>query len=515
MTRFNQTVFNISNQMKVLKKIHLFLFLLLLSWNVSGQNTQEVVFLQLNDVYEIAPLSNGTVGGMARVATLYKQLKAQNPHTFMVLAGDFLNPSVIGTLKYEGKNIKGKQMVEVMNVMGIDYVTFGNHEFDLEMSELQERLNESTFQWVIANAKYKTANAPISPFFREKNGQKEFFPNHTTIHAGKVKIGLIGLMLAVDKPFVQMENQFDRALEEYNLLKDQTDFTVALTHQSIEEDRELAQKIPQLALIIGGHEHDNMDVKVGNVRICKADANAKTAYIHRFVFDLDTKNLTITSELKKIDNAIPDDPATAKVVDKWLVIADQSIRAIGLNPTQELMEAKEPLDGLESSVRTKHTNLTTLIAKAMLRACPQSLASVYNGGSIRVDDKLEGKITEYDVLRILPFGGQIVEVEMKGSLLKKVLETGRNNQGKGGFLHYDNIKAKKKKWKIGKKKIKEQEYYRIAITDFLMTGQEANLDFLTGQNPEIRQIIRPNINDKNDLRNDIRRAVVEFMRKQK
>lgn len=499
----------------MLKKTYLFLLLILLSWNVSGQNIQEVVFLQLNDVYEIAPLSNGTIGGMARVATIYKQLKAQNPHTFMLLAGDFLNPSVIGTLKHEGKSIKGKQMVEVMNTMGIDYVTFGNHEFDLEMSELQERLNESTFNWVIANAKYKTANAPLSPFFREKNGQKEFFPNHAIIHAGKVKIGLIGLMLAVEKPFLQMENQFDRAWQEYNLLKDQTDFTVALTHQSIEEDRELAQKIPQLALIIGGHEHDNMDVKVGNIRICKADANAKTVYVHRFVFDLDTKKLTVTSELKKIDNSIPDDPVTAKVVDKWLAIADQSIREIGLDPHQEIMEAKEPLDGLESSVRAKHTNLTSLIAKAMRHACPQSLASVYNGGSIRVDDRLEGKITEYDVLRILPFGGQILEVEMKGTLLKKVLETGRKNKGKGGFLHYDNIKARGKKWKIGKKKVKEEKYYRIAITDFLMTGQEANLDFLTGQNPEIRQVIRPNTNDKSDLRNDIRRAVVEFMRKQK
>ncbi len=498
--------------MKISKKIHLLLFLFLFSWKVSGQNIQEVVFLQLNDVYEIAPLSNGTVGGMARVATLYKQLKAQNPHTYMVLAGDFLNPSVIGTLKHEGKSIKGKQMIEVMNTMGIDYVTFGNHEFDLEINELQDCLNESTFQWVIANAKYKTADAPLTPFFREKNGQKEFFPNHAIIHAGKVKIGLIGLMLAVDKPFLHIENQFDRAVEEYNLLKNQTDFTVAITHQSIEEDRQLAQKIPQLALIMGGHEHDNMDVRVGNVRICKADANAKTVYIHRFAFDLDSKKLTITSELKKIDNTIPDDSETAKVVDKWLVIADQSIREIGINPSQELIEAKEPLDGLESSVRTKHTNLTSLITKAMRHASPKSLASICNGGSIRIDDKLEGKITEYDILRILPFGGQILEAEMKGSLLKKVLETGRNNKGKGGFLHYDNIKAKGKKWKIGKRKIREEVYYRIAITDFLLTGKEANLDFLIEQNPEIKQIYRPNTND---LRNDIRRAVVEYLRNQK
>jgi 5'-nucleotidase len=320
-------------------------------------------------------------------------------------------------------------------------------------------------------------------------------------------------MLFVDKPFLQIENQFQRAKEEYQRLKDSTDFVVALTHQSIEEDRELARQLPQLALIIGGHEHDNMNVSVGTTRICKADANAKTVYIHRFIYDSSTKKLTVTSELKRIDESIPDEPMTAQVVEKWLKIADKSIREIGLNPTQQLMEAKEPLDGLESSVRNKNTNLTELISRAILQAAPNTLASIYNGGSIRIDDKIHGKVTEYDVLRILPFGGQIWEVEMKGALLKKILEAGKNNKGKGGFLHYENIKKKGKKWKIGGKKIKDNQYYTVAITDFLLTGKETNLEFLTEQNPEISKITKPNTNDKSDLRSDIRRAVVESMKK--
>ena len=68
-------------------------------------------FVQLNDVYEIAPLGGGAYGGMARVAYLADSLKRENPNTFLVLAGDFLNPSLLATLKYQGERIKGRQMV--------------------------------------------------------------------------------------------------------------------------------------------------------------------------------------------------------------------------------------------------------------------------------------------------------------------------------------------------------------------------------------------------------------------
>ena len=74
----------------------------------------EVVFVQVNDVYEIAPLAGGREGGMARVATLKKQYQQKNPNTFLVMAGDFLSPSVYNSLQYEGKRIRGRQMVEAL-----------------------------------------------------------------------------------------------------------------------------------------------------------------------------------------------------------------------------------------------------------------------------------------------------------------------------------------------------------------------------------------------------------------
>ena len=101
--------------------------------------------LQLNDIYEIAPLRGSDEGGLARVATIRKQLLRENSNTITVLAGDFVSPSLIGTLSYrdpltqQNQKIAGKQMVDVLSRMGLDYVTFGNHEFDIKFGLGQRR----------------------------------------------------------------------------------------------------------------------------------------------------------------------------------------------------------------------------------------------------------------------------------------------------------------------------------------------------------------------------------------
>src|SRR5690606_1823562 len=125
---------------------------------ISAKSDGIVTFkiVQINDVYEIDPLKDGEYGGMARVAHIRDSIKKENPNTFLMLAGDFLNPSLLSTIKLDGERIQGKQMVEVMNAMDFDLVTFGNHEFDLSEKHLQERLNESNFEWTSANTRHVT-----------------------------------------------------------------------------------------------------------------------------------------------------------------------------------------------------------------------------------------------------------------------------------------------------------------------------------------------------------------------
>ncbi|MFQ4142996.1 hypothetical protein [Chlorogloeopsis sp. ULAP02] len=96
--------------------------------------------LQLNDIYEITPVEGGTRGGLARVATLRKQLYQANSRTYTFLAGDAFSPSALGTAKINGIPLAGQQMVAVMNALGFDYATFGNHEFDLPENLFYERL---------------------------------------------------------------------------------------------------------------------------------------------------------------------------------------------------------------------------------------------------------------------------------------------------------------------------------------------------------------------------------------
>lgn len=109
---------------------------------IKGNGLVTLKFVQVNDVYEIAPLNGGEYGGMARVAHIRDSIKKQFPNTYLFMAGDFLNPSLLGTVKVDGERLNGKQMIDVINAMDFDLVTFGNHELDLSEEDLQKRLDE-------------------------------------------------------------------------------------------------------------------------------------------------------------------------------------------------------------------------------------------------------------------------------------------------------------------------------------------------------------------------------------
>ena len=134
-----------------------------------------VNFLQINDVYEIEPIEAGKTGGMARVATLKKELLKLNSNTYLLMAGDFLSPSVYNSLKYGDKRIRGRQMVEAMDAAGMDFAVFGNHEFDITEAELQSRINESKFTWISSNSFHKTSTG-IEPFVKTNALGTQPFP---------------------------------------------------------------------------------------------------------------------------------------------------------------------------------------------------------------------------------------------------------------------------------------------------------------------------------------------------
>lgn len=495
----------------LLYRLKVLQLLLLLAMLVGCQTSRTVTFLHINDVYEIAPLDNGHSAGLARVAHVNEMLKKENPKgTYFVLAGDFLSPSVIGTLRYQGERIQGKQMVDVLNHAGLDLVTFGNHEFDYDDDTpkvLDKRIEESKFRWVIANMQRRDGNKA-----RRFSKDGVDFPTSVILNNGKVRVGLLGVCIPVDKEYVQVTDPLETARREYDDLKKRSDAVVALTHLAAAEDRRLAEQVPGLALIMGGHDHENMKLQVGKVTIAKADANAKTVYIHRLHFDRKNRFINLESELKTIDETIPEEPKTAAVVAKWQQIANESFRELGFEPTELVYTTPDPWDGLEATVRREHGILTTLIAQSMFQAFPGSDLAVFNGGSVRVDDVLEGPISQYDIVRILPFGGGMSQVNMTGEFLKKVLEAGRLSRGKGGFLHHANARYDdaSRTWYIAEQPLDLARTYKAVLPDFLLTGKEFGMSFLIPANPGIIQpIVTP---PQDDPRSDIRKVFIGYLK---
>jgi 5'-nucleotidase / UDP-sugar diphosphatase len=490
----------------------------------------EVVFLQMNDVYEITPNLGDNTGGLARVATIRKELLAKNPNTVTVLAGDFISPSVTGALRYEGKRIRGKQMIETLNALGLDWVVFGNHEFDYDdRADLQARLDESNFTWLAANARLKTPSWTMQ-FSKTKNGVEEICPDNKVVtlkdaDGTTIKLGVFGVLInSGRKPWVEYSDWMEAARKNYDLLRPQADVVVALTHLEVEEDKKIAAALPGLPLLMGGHEHDNQIYKIGACTVAKADANARTVYVHTVRYDKNKKSCTVKSELRRVTADIADDPATAAVVAKWEKIKNEALASSGFDPAKKVTDLKQPLDCREVVVRHRQAKVGEYIANAMLAASKNKPdCAIVNSGSIRVDDVLSGAFTELDAVRMLPFGGGFVETEMRGSLLKKTLEAGHNNKGNGGYLQLGKARREEAsgRWFIGAEALDESKIYRVAVSDFLLTGNEQNLAFLKAalkpdgksvDNPDIPMLYKPDAKDKNDLRNDIRLALIAHLR---
>ena len=93
-----------------------------------------------------------------------------------------------------------------------------------------------------------------------------------------------------------------------------------------------------------------------------------------------------------------------------------------------------------------------LITKAMSFAYDDKVdCALVNGGSIRIDDELEGDINAVDIFRVLPYGGAVLKVKLKGSLLKRVLNYGLKAAGTGAYLQRYNVSRVDDQWKINQK----------------------------------------------------------------
>ncbi|MES2891311.1 MAG: bifunctional metallophosphatase/5'-nucleotidase [Bacteroidota bacterium] len=477
----------------------------------SQEKKDTLCILQLNDVYEIGALDQGRVGGMARVATLVKQHEARY-QTLVVVAGDFVSPSVIGTTKVDGQRVSGKHIVELMNQAGVDLVTFGNHEFDISEKDLQHRINESRFQWLSSDVQHVGSTGVATPFYKTAPDSTAVPPYFLlTSTNNQFTVGIVTATIASNRqPWVRYQDRLPMMKSAWKQIRRKSDLVIGLTHLNVADDLILLRKMKRLPLIMGGHDHENMFATNSRGAVAKADANAKTMYRHLIFRSGRKGKVQVVSTLLAVDTTVLPDPGTAEKIKDWESKAYASFRAIGLEPSAVVYNTPEPLDGKEASVRQKQTNLGVLVASAMLAASPSADAAVFNSGSIRVDDMIQGVVTQLDIIRTLPFGGKICEVEMSGTLFQKMLLTAERLKGTGAYLQRSsNISVVEGKPLLNNLPIDTGRTYTIISAEFLFSGVEKGLEFLKEGTEGIKSIKR--FDAPGDIHTDVRLAVVTYL----
>jgi 2',3'-cyclic-nucleotide 2'-phosphodiesterase (5'-nucleotidase family) len=437
----------------------------------SPRRFSQLTFLQINDVYSAVPI-NG-LGGMARVATLKKQLSQNGHPVIMALAGDFLSPSVASSV------FKGEQMVATLNAAGLDYAVLGNHEFDFGIDVLKQRMAESKFTWILSNvfdANGKTIGASVPYVIRDIGG---------------MKVGIIGLCITTSTIAPAWKSQFRlvdpmaAAAQYLPILKRQgVNVVVAITHLYFTEDRELARKFPEIDLIIGGHEHYPLTATENHTLISKAGSDAKFAAR----LDLIRKpgaGSTVERffELIPVTKEIADDPDTLAVAESYEARLSKELEnVVGASTT--------PLDAGERRL-VAETGLGNLIADALREDMSADIGLSNAGGARGSRVYPAGPLTKRTLLTIHPFGNIVCKIEVHGRVLLDALNHGvallpigggRFPQLSGVTMKVDAkaaVGSRVSDVRVNGAPLDAAKTYTVALPDYLMNGGDGYAMFPT------------------------------------
>lgn len=442
---------------------------------VAPSDTVRITLIHLNDVYQFTPLGSGHVGGLARVATLRKQILAGSPNTLTLFAGDTLAPSVESTSQLGGKPLQGQQMIDAWNALGVDYAVPGNHEFDFGDDVLRERIRGSHFPWLAANIFDNHTGRPF-----------DGLQPYKLLEVAGVKVGIFGLLLP--------ETEVSSSVSQDTNIRDVCSTAkpvvsrlralgatviIALTHLEVEDDRELAHCAP-VDVIIGGHEHVHIEDHSTGVPIFKVEADAKE--LGRVTLEVDGRTGTVRKvdwKTYPITDAIPDDPTFVQAMQKYAPLTTELAERVGSTPV--------PLDARKIEVRSQETNLGSLVADALRQAAGTDVALV-NGGAIRGDTVFPaGELTRREMLSIFPYRDQLVRLQVTGAVLQTALENavsksedladppGRFLQVSGLRFAFDPSRPKGQRVlcvTVGGKPLSSAATYSLAMPSFIAGGKD-------------------------------------------
>ncbi|WP_416145300.1 5'-nucleotidase C-terminal domain-containing protein [Planococcus koreensis] len=417
----------------------------------------ELTIMHTNDTH-------ANLDQVAKRAGIVNDIRSKKPNNLLLDAGDVFS----GTLYFN--TFQGQADAEMMNLMGYDAMTFGNHEFDLGASDGHEALDEfmfaSDFPFVSANVDFSQ-----NPFIQDyQNAEYTRVFEDGEVYNGIIKeidgeeVGIFGLTteetVDISSPGdVAFSNYIEAAEEAVAAFEAEgVDKIIALTHigfndsAKYDNDLTLAAEVPGIDVIVGGHTHTKVTppVVVENgdpIVIVQANEYGK------FLGQLDV-TFNDAGVITSHTGTLHDVAATQLTPDAEVAAAlkpySDEIAAIKTQPTGA--ESKVALNGGRSQtpgdgvgVRSSETNLGNLITDGMLAKAKtvdaETVIAVQNGGGIRASIDA-GPITYGEVLTTLPFGNSLAIMDLTGAELKTALEHSVSEYPNelGSFLHVAGMK---------------------------------------------------------------------------
>ncbi|TRD14637.1 bifunctional metallophosphatase/5'-nucleotidase [Palleronia caenipelagi] len=368
-------------------------------------------------------------GGWARLANAVRDAQGRHDNTLLVDGGDQFQ----GTLFYTF--YKGKLAAEMMNSLGYDGMTVGNHEFDDGPEVLQSFANTINFPILMSNADISGEDL-----------LKDVIQKSTVVEKNGEKIGLIGLTpqdtdeLASPGPNVIFTEPAGAVQAEVDKLTEMgVNKIVVLSHSSYAVDKYVAENTTGVDVIVGGHSNTLLGdmegaegpypTMVGDTAIVQAYAYGKYLGELSVTFDDDGKITEATGAPVLIDAGIEEDSdVLARVTE-----AAQPLEEIR---NKVVAESAAEIDGAREQCRAQECQMGNLIADAMLdRVKDQGIqVALQNGGGIRASIDA-GEVTMGEVLTVLPFQNTLSTFEVTGAVLKEALENGVSQveEGAGRF----------------------------------------------------------------------------------
>lgn len=425
-----------------------------------------ITILHVNDTHGRA-WTTSDLGGFAVIATIVesvrKEVESSGGYVLFLHAGD-LNTGVP-----ESDLLDAMPDILALNMIGLDAMAVGNHEFDKPREVLLRQMKLAEFKFLSAN-------------IVDSEG-KPFFTPYLVKQLGDVRVAIVGFTTEeteILEPLylegLRFKNVIEVARELVPRVREESDIVIALVHldwgtptrRNVTTTHQLAA-VEGIDVIIAGHSHTKLEKAevVNGTILVQAWEHGK--YVGRL--DLEVENGKIVNWSWKpipVDPKVyPEDRQISKVLAFFKKLGDEKLdTTIG--------ETKILLDGERENVRSKSTNLSNLIADAMRWKVGADIAFT-NGGGIRASIK-PGVIKIRDILTVLPFGNTLYVLEMKGKDVLKVLEYAATVEpGKGAFLQVSGLKWKSKGGKVTEvfvngEPLDPEGTYKVVTNNYMAQG---------------------------------------------